>query len=85
MHKVPTRKTVLNTNEKCKAERTKPEKLNRKQQVITALFSRPKTKSPYFDGKQRSGCCIGLLSVRNSQSLHPLCHDCSARLGGRAT
>ena len=80
MHKAPTRKTAFNTKEKCKAERTKPEKLHRKQQVITALFSHPQTASPYFHGKQMSGCCIGLLSVRNSHSLHPLCHACGARL-----
>jgi hypothetical protein len=83
MRKAPTRKTTFNTKEMCKAERTKSDKLHRKQQVITVLFSRPKTTSPYFDGKQMSGCCFGLHSVRHDQTLHPLCHACGARLDGR--
>jgi len=81
MRNAPTRKTTFNTKEKCKAERTKPDKLHRKQQVITALFSHPQT-SPYFHGKQRSGCCFGLLSVRQNRTLFPLCDACVMSVAG---
>eukprot|EP00966_Prymnesium_polylepis_P134690 3113111-Prymnesium_polylepis.1 len=42
-------KTVFNVNEKCKAERTRPERLHRHQRLLSAMF----VSAPYsIKGKQ---------------------------------
>ena len=49
------RKTVFNTNERCKAERTRPDRLHRHQKLLPAMFV--KATSADVDTTARGCCC----------------------------